>query len=73
MAPTKAKRKKTKGLTTLVSPTKITKGTGNKRRVYVTTVQGQHLMSAKEVAATAQDDVSQKLDALMKMMSDLSR
>ena len=62
MAPTKAKGKKTKGVTSLVSPTNIPKRAGDKKQVSATTVQGQHLMSPTEVASCDHDDVSQKLD-----------
>ena len=71
MAPTKAKGKKTKGVT-LVSPAQRTNTAGNTKQVSATTVQGQHLMSGIDVGAPVQDNVCQKLDVLMKMMADLS-
>ena len=45
---------------------------GSKTQVTAITVQGQHGMSAEEVAAPVQDDVSQNLDTLIKTISDLS-
>ena len=71
MAPTKAKGKKTKGVT-LVSPAQRTNRAGNKKQVSATTVQGQRLMSGIDVGAPVQDNFCQKLDVLMKMMADLS-
>ena len=71
MAPTKAKGKKSKGETSPVSMTKRAKKTGNKKRVTATTGQDLNLMSDEEIVAPAQTDVGQKLEQLMKMVSDL--
>ena len=72
MSPTKSKGNKTQWVTTLLYPTKITKTAGNKKQVSATTVHGQHFMNAKEVADPTWVGISQKLDALIKTMSDLS-
>ena len=56
----------------LVSQATRTNGAGNTKLVSATTDHGQHLMSVIEVAEPDKDEVSQKLDALMKMMADLS-
>ena len=72
MAHTKANGKKVKGVTVPVSPRKREKKAGNKRGVSTTTVQDLNVVIDKEVAALGQDKVSQKLEVMMKMLTDLS-
>ena len=71
MVPTKAKVRMTRGVATSTPQTEETKGAGNKR--LATTVWGQNKIDAKEVSVTVQQDVTQKLDALVKAMMDISR
>ena len=47
--------------------------TTNKRLALAVTVQGQNHSNSEEMAVSIQDDFSQKLDALVKGMIDLSR
>ena len=72
MAPTKSKAKKTRGAAVIATPEKRTRKAGSKKQASATTGQGQHLRVAEEVATPVQDNVSQKLDDLIKIMADQS-
>ena len=75
MVPTKAKVRKTRGSATLTPQAKRIWRVCSKRLAPSATVWGQHqiLIDADEVAVTVQQDVTQKLDALVKAVMDLSR
>ena len=73
MGPTKAKVRKTKGEGATTPQVKRTKRAGSKGLAPGVTVQGQYQINGKEVPVTIQDDFPQKLDALVKAMTDLSR
>ena len=71
MTPTKAKVRKTKEVAAPTPQAKGTNRTGNKELAPAIAVQGQYQINDEEVAVQA--DLAQKLDALVKAVTDLSR
>ena len=73
MAPTKAKVRKPKGVAASTPHSKRTNRAGSKILALDPTLRGQNQALDEEVAVFIQDDFSQKLDTLMKVVTALSR
>ena len=74
MAPTKTNGTRTKkGVASSAPKTKMIKRAGSKRMGSVISLQTQYHSEAREVASSNRDDVSQKLDVLVKGVTDLSK
>ena len=71
--PTKATVRKSEGVAASTPHSKRTKRAGSKRLAAALTVQSQNQSIDEEIAVSIQDDFSQKLDTMMKVMPDLTR
>ena len=72
MSHTKSKAKKTRGAAIVATLAKRNRKAGNKKQAHTNPEQGQHLRA--EEAVPVRDNVSEKLDALMRMrtLADLA-
>ena len=73
IAPRKAKVRNTRGVATPTHQAKRIKMACNKRLPPATTVHSQHQIDAKEVVLKIQQDDTEKVDALVTAVMDLSR